>query len=36
MTATYQPILENSGSGLHKIVTHGGAVICMSILYDYI
>lgn len=36
MTAAYKLILQNSGSGLQKIVTHGEAVICMSILYDCI
>jgi hypothetical protein len=36
MTAAYQLILQNSGSGLQKIVTHDGAVICLSILSDCI
>jgi len=36
MTAAYQLILQNSSSGLKKIVTHGGSVICMSILSECI
>jgi len=36
MTAAYQMILQNSGSGHQKIVTHSGSVICMSILSDCI
>ena len=36
MTAAYQMILRNIGSGFQKIVTHGGSVICMRILSDSI
>lgn len=36
VTASYQLILQNSGSGLQKIAIHGEAVICMSILSDCI